>query len=249
MFIKPFFISFVAIGISYLVRLTLKTDTFIPDVGGLGAFVTVFGTLYGIMAAFVVFEVWGQFNKTSGLIDQEALAFERLYRLTLYFRDAKLSQLMKKTIENYIGLVVEDKFRKLASGKQHLESSRAFRKFARIIRDIKFNDDHDQVIFDHIVDHYGHLSEIRTERITHSLMRLPYLLKFFLYSTSVVAIITFILMPFTNMYYGFFVNGTITFVISMIILLVEDLDNPFNGNWKITSEPFERSLRHIEEDY
>jgi hypothetical protein len=35
----------------------------------------------------------------------------------------------------------------------------------------------------------------------------------------------------------------------MIFQLVEDLDNPFVGHWNITPEPFERAMKHIEEDY
>ena len=35
----------------------------------------------------------------------------------------------------------------------------------------------------------------------------------------------------------------------MIYQLVEDLDNPFAGHINVTTEPFERALRHIEEDY
>lgn len=31
--------------------------------------------------------------------------------------------------------------------------------------------------------------------------------------------------------------------------MIEDLDNPFMGNFNVTTEPFERALKHIEEDY
>lgn len=74
---------------------------------GPSAFLSVFGTLYGILAAVVVFEVWTQYNHTSELVDKEAQRLERLFRLTLYFRDPKLTDKMKDAIKNYANLVIQ----------------------------------------------------------------------------------------------------------------------------------------------
>ncbi|MCL4390003.1 MAG: DUF4239 domain-containing protein [Patescibacteria group bacterium] len=201
------------------------------------------------MAAFVVFEVWNQYNTTSQLVDKEAQGLERLFRLSLYFRDDKFTKKMLAAIKNYADLVITDKFRGLGNGERSAEMGKAFRKISELIRDIRFNDNHDSVIFHHIVDHYGQLGLTRTERINQSLTRLPILLKAFLYTSSLFALLTFILMPFSNMYYGFLATGSLGFVLAMVFQLVEDLDNPFVGYWNITPEPFERTIRHIEEDY
>ncbi len=233
----------------YLVRTFFKTDTLLSDIGGLSAFVTIFGTLYGIMTAFVVFEVWNQHNRIVELINKEGLGLERLYRLTIYFRDKKLTEKMKAAINEYAQVVIKGKFQTLAKGQRNKEASRTFRKITNVIRDLSFDDDHDQVVFHHIISHYGHLSEIRTERINESLSRLPALLKVFLYASSILALCSFVVMPFTNIFYGFFAVGGLSFTLAMIFYLVEDLDNPFTGFWKVTPEPFERALKHIEEDY
>lgn len=246
---KSLIITIALLVVSYTVRMLFGTDAYLTDVSGLSAFVTVFGTLYGIMAAFVVFEVWGQYNKTSGLIDQEALGLERLFRLTLYFRDDKLTQKMREAIGHYADIVIHDNFQKLGSGVKNEEASASFRKIAAIIKDIKFDDNHDSIVYDHIIDHYGALSTTRTERITHCLMRLPFLLRFFLYITSIFAIVVFIIMPFANIFYHLFVVGAIVFVISMMLQLVEDLDNPFRGNWTLNTDVYKRALSHIEKDY
>ncbi len=247
--IKSLFFSLISILFYYLARIFLRTDLYLSDVGGIGTFATVFGTLYGIMAAFVIFEVWNQFSKTLELVNQEGQGLERLFRLTLYFKDNKLTQRMKRVIKDYASQVIEGKFGKLALGERNSKTGIVFRKIFQVIQDIKFDDDHDQIIFGHIVAHYGHLSEIRTLRINQSLERLPVLLKIFIYSASLVALITFIVMPFSNPYYGFFTVGALGFILAMVYQLIEDLDNPFVGHWNITPEPFERALKHIEEDY
>jgi hypothetical protein len=100
-----------------------------------------------------------------------------------------------------------------------------------------------------IVEHYGDLGQIRTERLNQSLSRLPVLLKSFIYIASFFALATFVMMPFSNQYYGFLSTFIIGFLQAMIFQIIEDLDNPFKGHWNLTPEPFARALKHIEEDY
>jgi len=247
--LKSFFISLVVVAVSYFFRQIFHTELYLSDVGGLSTFIGAFATLFGLLSAFVVFEVWGQYNKTTLYVDKEAAGLERLYRLTLYFRDDKLTEKMGQAIAKYANMVIAGKFQKLSEGKRNTENGLSFREISNVIREIKFDDNHDEIIFDHMVSHYGDMSDLRTERINQSLARLPKLLKMFLYIASFFVIFCLVIMPFSNMYYSMFAVFAMTFVIVMIYFLIEDLDNPFVGNWNITPEPFERALKHIEEDY
>lgn len=246
---RSFLFGLLTVFLSYLSRTFIHTDLFLSDVGGLSAFLTVFGTLYGILTAFVVFEVWTQYNHISELIDQEAQGLERLYRLALYFRDETLTKKMKAAITNYADLVIASKFERLAIGERNAENSVAFRKISEVILNVEFDDDHDSIVFDQMLQHYGNLGQIRTERRNQSLARLPFLLKSFIYLSSFFALFVFLVMPFSNAYYAYFSTLVIGFVQAMIFQMVEDLDNPFAGNLKLTPEPFARALKHIEEDY
>ncbi|MBM3254559.1 MAG: DUF4239 domain-containing protein, partial [Candidatus Omnitrophica bacterium] len=163
--IRSFLFAFFAAIVMYISRILLRTDLYIADVSGLSAFATVFGTLYGIITAFIVFEVWGQFSQTQHLVEKEAMEIERLYRLTLYFKDKKFKLHMKKIIEDYTQLVIKDKFQYLGGGSRHEAEDKVFRKIAHLIRDISPDNDHDRTVFDHIVAHYGDLSDLRTDRI------------------------------------------------------------------------------------
>lgn len=247
--VRSFLFSFLVAIVGYLSITYLHTDQFLVDIGGLSAFLTVFGTLYGILAAFIVFEVWSQFNQSSQLIDKEAQGIERLYRLTLYFRDEALAKRMKAAINDYARLVIEGKFQTIGQGGRNKQTGATFRKIAEIIRNIEFDDDHDSIVFGQILEHYGDLGQIRTERLNQSLTRLPTLLKTFIYISSFFALITFIFMPFSIPAYGILSVLIIAFLQAMIYFIIEDLDNPFVGIWNLTPEPFARALQHIDEDY
>ena len=231
------------------IRIYFGTNNFLSDVGGISIFASVFGTLYGIIIALVLLEVWSQFNKTSERINTEALALEKLFGLIVYFRDSSLEKRMKSVIFRYLNIIIKDNFQKLGSGERSSESGKLFREISSVIKDIKFNDDHDSTIFSEVITHYIRLAEIRSERIAQSLVRLPLPLRSFLYISSLLMCLTFVVMPFSNMYYGFITSGTIIFLIVMIIQIINDLDNPFIGFWKVDVEPFVRAKKHIEEDY
>jgi hypothetical protein len=249
MIFKSLLFAVVAAILNYLARRLFHTDLYITDVGGLSAFLSVFGTLYGILAAFVVFEVWTQYNRISELIDKEAQGLERLYRLTLYFRDEELTAKMKAAIETYVHLVIKGRFEKLGAGERNIENGVAFRKVAEVIRNTQFDDDHDSIVFGQLLEHYGNLGQIRTERQNQSLSRLPSLLKLFIYIASFFALFTFVFMPFSNPFYGVLAAAIIGFLQAMVFQIIEDLDNPFVGQWNLTPQSFERALKHIENDY
>lgn len=156
---------------------------------------------------------------------------------------------MKLTIEKYIRCVVDKEFLSHTAGVRHQESSKYFHLAIQTIHHMKVKTDHEQTVLDHIFDQYGDLTGVGTERIHQSLTRLPQLLKTFLYVTSAIALMTFIIMPFASVVYSFFVVVTLTFVLAMIIQLIEDLDNPFVGYWNISHEPFDRAYKHIAENY
>lgn len=238
-----------SVVVSYLIRTSFHTEQYLADVSGLSAFLSVFGTLYGILTAFVVFEVWTQYNRISELIDKEAQGLERLYRLTLYFRDDSLTAKMKAAIAHYADLVISSNFQTLAQGGRNLQNSIAFRHLADIIREIEFNDDHDSIVYAQVLEHYGELAQVRTERRNQSLARLPIQLKTFIYISSFFALFTFVVMPFAQAAYGFLSVLIIGFLQAMIFQMVEDLDNPFVGEWSLTPEPFVRAMKHIDEDY
>ena len=88
--------------------------------------------------------------------------------------------------------VIADRFQTLGVGKRNDQLSKTFRLISKIIQDVKFDDDHDQIVFDHVLAQYGTLSTIRTERINQSLMRLPTILRVFVYLSSLIALLSFV---------------------------------------------------------
>lgn len=243
---KSFLITLFVIGVMYAVRQVVGIDIFIVKTGWLfGSLMTAIGALYGMMSAFIVFQVWNKYNKTSELIDQEALGLEQLSNLTVHFRDNKLSLEMNEAIKNYANLIVESKLKQFIGGGRQTEIESAFYKIGGIIKDIKFDDDHDAIVFDHVISQYEQLSVVRSHRLNQNTTHLPPLLKVFLYIGSIILISLFISVPFSHIMHNALAIGGLAFIVSMVIQLVEDLDDPTGGHWSLSAAPFERMIKQI----
>ncbi len=235
--------------IAFVLGITLELKRYIDDIGSISAFLVVFGTLYGIMTAFIVVEVWTQHNKTAHLFEQEAEELEKLYRLSLHFKNPEVSRNMKRAVKAYGNILIDSAFKHLSEGQKHHDEEIAFRQITHVIKEIALGSDHEQVVFDHIVHLYGELAQTRIERTHQSTLRLPLLLKNFFYISTVIIVAMFVVLPFAHIGYSMFSVSTLVFLLAMIAGIIEELDNPFIGFWRLSAKPFEEALFHIEESY
>jgi len=250
--IKKISLSFVLavmfISLDFVIFKYLQTYNYLSDVGGVGSFVSVFGTLFGILLTLVLVEVWSQFNVTSGLVEKEAIGLEKIFVLSLNFNDEVFSNKLKKVISEYLTLVIDDNFRHVASGQRNKEAGKKFREIAKIIKVVNVDDKRDSIVYDHILEKFNEVFETRALRINMSLTRLPKVLKIFLNIALAFMISIFLFMPFANVLYDMLVIGFLTFITTMAMQIINDLDNPFMGNWVITPEAFKRTLEHLSDE-
>lgn len=247
--LKSLAVGLVGIIIILIVRSIVDLSAFTSDLGGINNFIAIFGTLFGLLLAFIVFEVWNQYNSTSQAISDEASQIERLYRVSRYFRDGDFDKKFSNILVNYLDNVINEEFSIVAKGSRNKNTSAKFREISSTIADVSFDDDHDSIVFQNMLEEYSKLGELRNRRIELSLTRLPGTLKILLYTSAMVAVIIITLMPFTSPFYHFLVGFFIYMLLGMVLSLIDDLDNPFVGSWNLTTKDYERVKKNILEAY
>ena len=83
------------------------------DSSSLGSFLQILGTLYGIMAAFIVFVVWSRYDDIKEVAEQETDSLSELYSLVTYLEDNRINNHIKKSIVNYANAVISRGWEKL----------------------------------------------------------------------------------------------------------------------------------------
>lgn len=226
------------IGLLFL-KFYFKTDAlFIKDVSSVSGYLTVIGTLYSILAAFVIYAVWDQFSKCSDAVDSEANDLRDLIRYAGYFNDSLFEKKIKQAKDNYTESVLDDEWLSLRQGRVSSETEKKFHAIYSVIKSVKFDDQKDPIAWQQLIKKYNDVSDARNTRITMSLQRIPVVLKSLLYLVSVAVITGFFLLGIENNFIAVLITAFTTIVVIFVIEVVEDLDDPYTGRWAITKKDF-----------
>jgi len=247
-FLKTFIVILFSVGMLLIFRFGVDEQKFLIDAGGISSFASIFGALWGIIVAFILFVVWSQFNNTSSHINAEADALKQLYRLALCLKNEKAAKDIEEAIKNYTALVINVGFKSVSAGQRNPETSEAFHQIFLKLRQIDIDGEKDQLVYDRILGQFKELSDARTKRLTESLTRLPKPLGIFLLLSSLAVIVSFSFPIFQNLSAAIFVMAALSGSIALLLQVIFDLDNPFAGYWNLTPEPFRRFLAFLEKE-
>lgn len=239
----------VTIIVFSLVGLVLRTffavDTFVSDLSGISILVSFLGTIYTLVSAFTIVEVWGQFNTVSNLISREAKGLTSIWNYVDYLNDPDLDKSMKKALIDYIEATIKHEHDEAAKGIRSTHPSKELLSIFHALDKITFNDKRDASVFPLIVTAYEDLSSIRSARIDASVTRLPNMLKFFFNTLTLFLMIGVVLIGFNLSVLYILSISAAAFVTSITYQIIFDLDNPFDGDWNIEYTPFEQAKKYV----
>lgn len=220
-------------------------EYFLADIGGIGWLLGVVGTIYTLVAAFTMVEVWNQFNNTSNLISREAKAIISIWNYTDYLNDRSLDQKMQKCLTTYLDTAMTIEHSQASSGVRSAQSSPEFIAILKVIDQIKFDDKRDASIFPILTQSYEELSTIRSDRLEAGVTRLPAMIKIFFISLSLMLMISYILVGYVHL--PLYIIHTVfgASIISLTYKIILDLDNPFDGYWNLDYSAFTQAKDHI----
>ena len=242
----PIIISiFIATIFGVLLQFTIGKEYFLEDIGGIGWLLGVVGTIYTLVAAFTMVEVWNQFNNTSNLISREAKAIISIWNYTDYLNDKKIDEYMEKALISYIGRAMTYEHTQASKGIRPTQSSPEFLAILKAIDQITFDDKRDVSVFPILTQAYEELSAIRSDRIEAGVTRLPTMIKIFFISLSLMLMASYILVGYVHLplYIIHIVFGAT--IISITYRIIIDLDNPFDGFWNLDYTALNQAKDHI----
>ena len=231
--------------IGNILRTTLGLDIFVGDLSGIGILVSFLGTIYTLIGAFTIVEVWGQFNTVNSLLSKEAKSLTSIWNYIDYLNDKVLDKSMKAALVAYINSTIKNEHDEAAKGIRSIHPSGELLSIYRVLDNISFNDKRDAAVFPLLVTAYEELSSIRSERIDASVARLPGLLKFFFNTLTFILMLGFLLIGFNNTQLYVFSIIAVSCITSATYQIIFDLDNPFDGDWNIEYTPFEHARQYI----
>ncbi len=213
-----------------------------PDSGSVGAFVTAIGTLYSVLTAFTVVSVWQQFIDTDRAIKREARALSELWRYVGYVEDVAGAARARGAIEQYRDEVVSREWPAMVAGTTASAAEDEYFAMADAVNGMRVTTAKDVPAWAEAVRTLGEVSDARGERVVLVTQRMPGLLRQLLYLATLSLLAGMALLGFENALIGQIVL-VFTVVVSLLVLeVIDDLDEPFDGAWAISSGAL-RALR------
>lgn len=231
----------IAISLLY----ALFVSHIINDENSIGWILGGLFTMYSLITAFVLVNVWEKFNKLNELISREAQKLISIWNLVDYLNDSKISAKMQKAIGKYLDFVLNTELTRIAKNMPVKLATQDFINIMRVTDSIEFDDKRDASAFQKIIETYENLSTVRADRIQLGLERIPPMLQRFFRIMTGMLLGTVILHPFNNFVLYILAVFSMIFITTLIYYIITDLDNPFVGVWNIDPTPYKEAKEYI----
>lgn len=236
----------VVLSMGWLTRVIIGPQFFLEDSANFGWVLGVIGTVYTLVAAFVIFGVWSQFNELASLITKESRLLVALWDVIDYFNDRELDKRIKTALISYIDETVNRELAKMAKGERINTYSKEFIGIREAIDKIRFDDARDNTIFPVVVELYRDLLDVRDQRTEAGITRLPTSLKLLFLILSSFLIASFIILGFAHLELYLFSLAFGGLIVIFMYEVIKDLDNPFGGVFQLEYEPLKDAKNYIE---
>lgn len=201
------------------------------------------GTIYALISAFILSNVWSNFKETEQAVSQQNEAIITLWNSADYFDSLKESNRMRASLVAYINSVLRDEL----IHSRRFESSLPGKEFLgiqRLIDSIKLVSGRDEIVFSSIISTYETLSIARNKRINRMAESMPQMLRVFYVIASIILWGGFAFEGFQNPLLYLTVNFSVTTIIVLNYFIIIDFDNPLDGFIRVS---FDRYL--VSRDY
>jgi hypothetical protein len=213
-----------------------------PDFTLIQNFIEWFGVAYGLFIALVLVNVWSQYDTTEREFDREADAVYMLYEAVKQVKETRWTKTPKKDIIDRIKKYVSHVSDNYKKEHQNLKLREAGDQILEEIRECIGRLVHTtarEPITSALIQTFNETMDLRGDRISHSKQHIPEPVWGIALASSILWLIPFYGLDFKNDWVAIVLVGGVTAVVVAILVIIKDLDDPFEGTWKIDISEWE----------
>ena len=208
------------------------------------AMFTVIGTTYAVLLAFAAMLAWEGYNKAQVVTDSEASLVQNVYQLIDGLSGPEMP-MMRRDIVAYADFVVRIEWPAQAIGRAVTEDEPNLGHLTTIALHLRPDNIADGDLHTLLLGDLGRLAGARRERLFAARTPIPAILWFVLVAggSLTVGFGSFLGAPSLRMHLA--MSSLLAVSGVLVLLAIVALSNPFRGDFRVSSEPFERVLSHM----
>jgi hypothetical protein len=231
----------VAIAGLYLVRRRYAAEVLKANHEVAAIIFNVFGVLYAVVVAFVVFVTWSGYDEAT-----KNLQLEASQTLDLFYSAQAFPEPLGKDIQQgliaYANSVYTDELKRMSSGDISIHSSGILRELLAKFNSIDQNLMPNREVYVESLRRLNNLAEYRQLRIFAGNNTIPSVLWCILLAGGFITVLYTCFFGAKNLQAQYVMTAALTVMISLILLLIYILDHPFTGANKVSVKPFAETL-------
>lgn len=239
-----FFILF-GVGIILAVRRWIPPSRLKPHNDIAGFVFATLGVIYGVMLAFVVIDVWEQYDNAKEITDQESSGAFALYRdLSLYPNRAEADMAIAE-LRAFTHSVVHEEFPAMQTMKWEsrtqasLATQKASNRMSDAVRRIIPQNLHEQALFSEILKDVNSMAQYRVKRLLAARSDLPGVVWVVVVLGGLILLGFIALFGHENMRVHLILAVLLGTVTGGVIFVIVSLNFPFTGPVSIQPEGYE----------
>ena len=204
------------------------------EVHGLAAYLEVVGGLYSIIVAFLIYVVWDQFTRVQTGLAREASALEDLCRASTFLADPDSASRVRSAARQYARATAGDEPGRLAAGRPSAVAQAGFGALAQAVRAAAVAGEKDETAYAEVLGALRRVTDARDERLSVSTARIPGTLWSMVVFGAVLVVAGFLVLDLGSVALSAGVVAGVTGILTFILAIVKDMDNPFAGVWNVS---------------
>jgi hypothetical protein len=220
--------------VAYLILRTIGLHSFTSiDNEGLNTLILLVGSIYAVILAFAIFVIWGQFTGVEDYVTRECSSLHELLRFSGYVGD-DLARSIQRAVSDYAREVHRREWPALGGGRRWKQSEDLFTDLMKTASSGGIGTGPQAIL----IEITREAAERRAERVTKSLTRIPPTMFWFVNAIACTLLLLVFVYPFHHAATGAACLTLVALVLSLANLVMNDMDNPMEGAWNVSSKPF-----------
>lgn len=206
-----------------------------------GAVVAVIGTTYAVLLAFMLSGVWNMFQQAQVNAQQEANDLVNVYRISSQLSDP-VAKNIQELARDYAQQAVDTEFPSLANNNETHHGGQLITKMWLAVRIVKSPTGEESQALGELMATLRSLTEHRRIRIMQSHEHLPGILWLVLIAGGIITVAASCFFGVPSFRFHLLQVIVLSFLISLVLVAIADIDRPYQGDVKVSPEGFEFAL-------
>lgn len=200
------------------------------------------GTSYAVIIAFMLSGVWSGYQSAETNVEVEANSLILLHRMADGMPAASCAQL-KSLTRRYADAAITEEWPAMSEGTSNDSGARLIQSMWKIVLQGGEQTPREEIILNRVITELSSLAEHYRVRQFQSRSRLPSLFWLVLIAGGAITIGYTCLLGVESHRMHVIQVGTTSFVISLILVTIADMDQPFRGGIHVSPESFQMALK------